>query len=137
MLYAEIVSGLWIGEVDLMYNKKFLNDNLITIVVNCTIDYQFPEFPGIEKVRLPLSDNLYHNLDTFRQSKDKLLSFIDQALDNHNILIVCYDGKTISPFLVSLYLIQYGGITKENVRKIIQSKNKDITMDFGVNLLNL
>ena len=24
MLYTEILSGLWIGDVDLMYNKKFI-----------------------------------------------------------------------------------------------------------------
>jgi len=27
MLYVEIISGLWIGNVDTMYNKKFIEDN--------------------------------------------------------------------------------------------------------------
>jgi hypothetical protein len=137
MLYAEVISGLWICDIDLIYNKKFLQDNDIGIIINCTTNYHFPDFKNIQKVRLPLSDNLFHNLDTLRDSKDKILLFIDQALDDYNIMIACYDGKTISPFLISLYLIHYGGISKDNIRKIIQSKNTEISMDYGVNLLDL
>ena len=41
MLYTEILSGLWIGDIDLMYNKKFIDDNQIQVIINCTMDYQF------------------------------------------------------------------------------------------------
>ena len=73
MLYTEILSGLWIGDVDLMYNKKFIGDNQIEVIINCTMDYQFSEIQGITNIRIPLPHNLYNSLDTLRQNKHKIL----------------------------------------------------------------
>jgi len=137
MLYTEVISGLWIGDIDIMYNKKFITDNAITIIINCTINYKFSDHPNVQNVRIPLSDNLYHNLDTLRQSKDKILTFIDTSLTSHNMLISCYDGKTLSPFLISLYLIRYGGLPKDKIKKVIQSKNTQVSMDYDLELLDL
>lgn len=137
MLYVEIISGLWIGNVDTMYNKKFIEENKITIILNCTTNYKFSDYPDTNNIRLPLSDNIYHNIDTLRQNKDKVLTFIDDSLNDNNILISCYDGKTISPFIISLYLIKYGGISKDKIKKVIQSKNTNISMDYDLDLLDL
>ena len=137
MLYVEIISGLWIGNVDTMYNKKFIEDNKITIILNCTTNYKFSDYPDTKNIRIPLSDNIYNNIDTLRQNKDKVLTFIDDSLNDNNILLCCYDGKTISPFIVSLYLIKYGGISKDKIKKVIQSKNTNISMDYDLDLLDL
>jgi len=137
MLYVEILSGLWIGDIDMIYNKKFLQDNNITVIINCTINYQFNDLSDIKNIRVPLSDNLWNNIDTLRNNKDKILTFIDESLENNNILIACYDGKTLSPFIISLYLIEYGNISKDEIKKIIQSKNTQISMDYELSLLDL
>lgn len=137
MLYAEILSGLWIGDIDIMYNKKFLQDNNITIILNCTINFQFTDLPTIKNIRIPLSDDLWNNIDTIRNHKDKILTFIDESLESNNILLCCYDGKTISPFIVSLYLMKYGEINKDKLKQIILSKNTDISMDYDLSLLDL
>ena len=131
------MSGLWIGDVDIMYNKKFLQDNGITIIINCTINYQFNNLPTIKNIRLPLSDSLWGNIDTLKQYKHKIITFIDDSLESHNILIACYDGKTLSPFIISLYLLEYGNILKEDIKKIIQSKNMNISMEYDLSLLDL
>jgi protein-tyrosine phosphatase len=137
MLYTEILSGLWIGDIDIMYNKKFIEDNQIKLIINCTIDYKFSENNDVQNVRLPLPNNLYNSIDTLRQNKDKILNFIDSNLENHHILICCVDGTTISPFIVSLYLVKYGEIDKSEIKKIIQSKNQVVSMDFDLSLLDL
>jgi len=137
MLYVEILSGLWIGDVDVMYNKKFIEDNNITIIVNCTINYKFYDLSNIQNIRIPLSDNLYHNIDQLRTHKDKILKFIDDSLEDNNIIIACYDGKIISPFIVSLYLMKYGEINKDKLKQIILSKNTQISMDYDLGLLDL
>ena len=90
MLYVEIISGLWIGNVDTMYNKKFIEDNKITIILNCTTNYKFSDYPDTKNIRIPLSDSIYHNIDTLRQNKDKVLTFIDDSLNDNNILLCCY-----------------------------------------------
>ena len=137
MVYVEIISGLWIGNVDMMYNKKFLQDNQITLVINCTHNFKFSDLPNIQNVRIPLSDNLMNNIDQLRIHKDKILTFIDSSLEQHNILLCCYDGITNSPFIVSLYLLKYGDITKDKIKRIIQSKSTEISMDYDLDLLDL
>ena len=137
MLYTEVLSGLWIGDIDIMYNKKFIEDNQIKLIINCTIDYKFSEHLGVQNVRIPLPNNLYNSIDTIKQNKDKILNFIDSNLENNHILICCVDGIIISPFIVSLYLIKYGEIEKSEIKKIIQSKNKAVSMDFDLSLLDL
>ena len=118
-------------------NKKFIEDNQISMVFNCTSTYKFSEYAGVQNIRIPLSDNLYHNLDQLRIHKNKILTSIDDALDSHNVLICCYDGKTLSPFLISLYLMKYGDIPKDKVKQIILSKNTNISMDYDISLLDL
>ena len=137
MVYVEIISGLWIGTVDMMYNKAFLKDNQITLIFNCTQDYKFTDDTTIKNIRIPLSDNLMNTIDKIRVHKDKILSSIDTSLETHNILVCCYDGITNSPFIVSLYLLNYGGIAKDNIKKIIQSKHTGISMDYDIDLLDL
>ena len=137
MLYTEVLSGLWIGDIDIMYNKKFLEDNQIKLIINCTIDYKFSEHVGVQNVRIPLPNNLYNSIDTLRQNKDKILNFIDSNLENNHILICCADSIIISPFIASLYLVKYGEIEKSEIKKIIQSKNQAVSMDFDLSLLDL
>ena len=137
MLYTEVLSGLWIGDIDIMYNKKFIEDNQIKLIINCTIDYKFSEHVGVQNVRIPLPNNLYNSIDTIKQNKDKILTFIDSNLENNHILICCVDGINISPFIASLYLIKYGEIDKSEIKKIIQSKHQSVSMDFDLSLLDL
>lgn len=137
MLYTEVLSGLWIGDIDIMYNKKFIEDNKIKLIINCTIDYKFSEHVGVQNVRIPLPNNLYNSIDTIKQNKDKILTFIDSNLENNHILICCVDGTNISPFIASLYLVKYGEIDKSEIKKIIQSKNQAVSMDFDLSLLDL
>lgn len=137
MVYVEIISGVWIGNIDMMYNKKFIIDNSIDIIINCTLNFKPKEYPNIKNFRIPLTDILIQNIDTIRNNKDKILSFIDDSLNDNNILICCYDGVTISPFIISLYLINYGNIDKHKIKQIIRSKNTKITMDYDLSLLDL
>jgi len=137
MLYTEVLSGLWIGDIDIMYNKKFIEDNQIKLIINCTIDFKFSEYGGVQNVRIPLPNNLYNSIDMIRQNKDKILTFIDSNLENNHILICCVDGIIISPFIVSLYLVKYGEIDKSEIKKIIQSKNEAVSMEFDLSLLDL
>ncbi len=137
MLYTEVLSGLWIGDIDIMYSNKFIVDNQIKLIINCTVDYKFSDHKDVQNIRIPLPNNLYNSIDTIRQHKDKILTFIDSNLENKHILICCLDGTMISPFIVSLYLIKYGGIETSEIKKIIQSKNQAVSMDFDLSLLDL
>jgi len=127
---TEIISGLWIGDINDSFNKDFLKDNFISIMINCTTNYDFPDL-NVKKIRLPLSNDLTPDKDLMLliKNKDKILDFIFQNIELKNIFVYCYDGKLISPLIVALFLIYKGGISKDNIRSILKSKNQNISLD--------
>ena len=64
-MLTELLSGLWISDINYAYNEDFFKDNLINIVINCTIDQAFLDLPKIKKLRIPLSSNLEPNKDLY------------------------------------------------------------------------
>lgn len=130
---TEIISGLWIGDIDDAFNNTFLKDNNITILINCTLNYTFPNIK-INKLRIPISSNLtpLKDMILLKKNKDKILKYLYENLNNSSILIYCYDGLIISPLIVSLFLIKYGNISKDNIRSILKSKNQKIILDIDL-----
>ena len=136
MFYCEVVSGLWVADVDILYSKRFYKDNMIEMVFNCTYDYSFPDIDSIQKIRIPVTEQLKKDGD-FQKLNDSLFKILDLIHENtpdKNILFVCYDGKNVSALLVALYLIKYGGIKKQNIKQIMKSKNDEFSLDYEFSL---
>lgn len=130
MFYCELLSGLWIGDTDILKNKKFIDDNNINIILNCTEMFDFPEIKNIKKLRIPFSPIRESNSDIFliREKKDKVINLIKNNIDKNNILIVCYNGKSISPFIVSLYIASESKLDIKSIYNILLSKNKELEL---------
>ena len=135
---TEILSGLWIGDINDSLNKNFIKDNMIYILINCTTNYEFIDTIETKKIRIPISYNLTPERDQLliQQNKDKIMEYIFKNIEKHNILIFCYDGLKISPLIASLFLIKYGGISKDDVRNIMRSKNKNLCLDVDLSKFN-
>lgn len=136
-MYAnELLSGLWIGDTDILNSKKFMTDNSIDIILNCTQLFDFPDLDNLQKVRLPFSNDKNSDTDLMllRQNKDKILSFIHDNIDYKNILIVCYDGKSISPFIVYLYIAEYSKIDKRSIYNIMLTKDSNLSLWYDLSL---
>jgi len=135
MYTNELISGLWIGDTDILNSKKFMTDNQIDIIFNCTQLFDFPDL-DIQKIRLPFSNDKNSDTDLMllRQNKNKLLSFIHDNINDKNILIVCYDGKSISPFLVYLYIAEYSKIDKRSIYNIMLTKDSNLSLWFDLSL---
>ena len=131
----ELLSGLWIGDTDILNSKKFMTDNQIDIILNCTQLFDFPDL-DIQKIRLPFSNDKNSDTDLMllRQNKDKILSFINDNINDKNILIVCYDGKSISPFLVYLYIAEYSKIDKRSIYNIMLTKDSNLSLWYDLSL---
>lgn len=134
----EILSGLWIGDVNDSLNKSFIKDNIIKIIINCTTTYGFIDTIELKKIRIPISDNLTPERDQIfiNNNKDKILDYIKENLEEKNILIFCYDGLKISPLIIALFLIKYGGVNKDDIRSIMRSKNPKICLDIDLSKFN-
>ena len=135
-MYAnELLSGLWIGDTDILNSKKFMTDNHIDIILNCTQLFDFPDL-DIQKIRLPFSNDKNSDTDLMllRQNKNKILSFIHDNINDKNILIVCYDGKSISPFIVYLYIAEYSKIDKRSIYNIMLTKDSNLSLWYDLSL---
>ena len=135
-MLTEILSGLWIGNLNDAYNEEFYNDNLISIAINCTFEQGFLDLPNIKKIRVPVTDKLDPNRDLvlLKNNMDKILDFIDEKIDENNIFVYCYNGLTVSPLIVALYMIKKGNISKDDIRDILKSKNNNICLDFDLSM---
>ena len=135
---VEIISGLWIGNINDSFNTTLLQDNNITIFINCTTNYGFMDKLEGKRIRIPLSSNLDPKTDLvfLRDKKNNILDYIFKNIENHNILIYCYDGLNISPLIVSLFLMEYGKISKDDIRSILRSKNNKIILDIDLSIFS-
>jgi hypothetical protein len=133
---TEIISGLWISNIDGSFDNNFLKDNNISILINCTVNYGFPDL-NIKKLRIPLTNILTPDKDIFllKRNKEKIINYIYENINFSNILIYCYDRLLISPLIISLFLIDKGGISKDNIRSILKSKNDNIIIDVDLSEL--
>ena len=130
---TEIISGLWIGSINDAYSSDFYNDNNINIAINCTSDQGFLNRNDIHKVRIPLS-NTNNSVYELTGKIDKILDFIYESLLEKNIFIYCYNGITVSPLIVGLFMIKYGNISKDLIRDILRSKNPNICIDIDLGM---
>tara|TARA_B100000161_G_C33424777_1_gene357248 strand:+ start:136 stop:549 length:414 start_codon:yes stop_codon:yes gene_type:complete len=133
---TEIISGLWIGSINDSYNKEFYYDNKINIVINCTNDQAFLNLDHLKKIRIPISNipDINNDIYLLNQNKEKILKFINESIEENNIFIYCYNGITISPLIVALYMIKYGKISTDIIKDILKSKNSNIVIDFDLNM---
>ena len=133
---TEILSGLWIGNINDIYNKEFYLDNNINIAINCTKDQAFLDLENLKKIRIPLSNDIKNDMHILSIKKDNIIDFIHKSLEENNIFIYCYNGLTVSALIVALYMIKYGNISKDNIRAILRSKNNNILLEYDLGIFN-
>ena len=138
MFFCEILSGLWIGDTDIMLSKKFLTENDIKIIINFTIDMGFPESDEITKIRIPVSEQLKYSNDTMKLNANlnDIFQIIKDNTDKNNILLVCYDGKNVSALVSALYIVKYSSISKDNIRQILNSKCEQLSLDHELSVFD-
>tara|TARA_B100000683_G_C12489022_1_gene553985 strand:+ start:889 stop:1302 length:414 start_codon:yes stop_codon:yes gene_type:complete len=137
MLFCEILSGLWISDIEMLNKDEFLKDNLITIVINCTIDHNFPNVKN--KLRFPISPMFHENdLILFKNNINKILDYIHSNIDTNNILVCCYDGINISTLIIGLYIKKYcQNIPLSDIPKIISSKNTNLIIPYDLSIFKI
>jgi len=101
--FNNIISGqVWLGNYKAALDPKFIKDNNISVIINCSVDLPFifnlidPAEHGISKLetyRIPVYDSLLeHDIYIMEQYLHKVLPFLLKKLlkEKKNILIHCY-----------------------------------------------
>ena len=137
-MLTEYLQGIYVSDINTAFDKTIYQKYNIDIVINCTIDFGFLDL-NVKKIRIPLSNDLNYHTDIklLNQNLNKILSFINDNYIEHNILLCCYDGLTISPIIVGLFISKYGKIPINQIKNILKSKNKDIIIELDLSIFNL
>ena len=135
-MITEIMHGIFISDLNTSYNSDIYGKYNISIVINCTENGIF-NTKIKKKIRIPLSNVNNSNKDVLLIKKyiNTILEFIKSEFLNNNILICCYDGLTISPLIVALFIMKYGNIDPCDIINIFQSKNDKISLDYDLEYL--
>jgi dual specificity MAP kinase phosphatase len=117
-----ILPGLWLGNGKASLDDKFLRDNKIHAVFNCTKDLPFHSSVN-RRFRVPVDDNLRQ--EEIRNMELWSFETIYKLTKEHkqgNVLVHCYAGMQRSAAVVAMYLIAKYGMTKEQVIPFIKGK---------------
>jgi dual specificity MAP kinase phosphatase len=117
-----ILPGLWLGNGKASLDDKFLRDNKIHSVFNCTKDLPFHSSVN-RRFRVPVDDNLRQ--EEIRNMELWSFETIYKLTKEHKqgaVLVHCYAGMQRSAAVVAMYLIAKYGMTKEQVIPFIKGK---------------
>jgi len=117
----EILPGLWLGNRIAALNDRWLKQQEITVVFNCTKDLPFS--PVIKKqYRLPVDDNLkaeeIRNMTLW--SHEAVYKVLAEYNKNQKVLVHCAAGMQRSATVVGMLLIALKGMTWQQVINYIQ-----------------
>ena len=137
MYYLEILSGLWIGDSEIMNQKKFIEENHIDIVYNCTDIYDFPD-SDVTKIRLPFSSAIgEQNISLIQNNHRKITKHIHEHIEHSNIFIGCPDGKCIAPLIVAIYILHYGSLNPKSIYEMLLTKDSSLSLWCDLSLFHL
>ena len=117
----EILPGLWLGNRIAALNDRWLKQQEISVVFNCTKDLPFS--PVIKKqYRLPVDDNL--KAEEIRSmtlwSHEAVYKVLAEYNKNQKVLVHCAAGMQRSATVVGMLLIALKGMTWQQVINYIQ-----------------
>ena len=117
-----IIPGLWLGNSTASMDEKFLKENKIQSVFNCTKDLPFHSNIR-RRFRVPIDDNLRHeeirNLELW---SFEAIYKLTKEHKNGNVLVHCYAGMQRSAAVVAIFLIANYKMKKDDVISFIKNK---------------
>lgn len=122
----KIANHLWLGNYLAAKDLKFLKDNNIKLVVNCSNNIDnFYEGTNIQiqYIRIPVDDSLLKKdfiiMMNYLPAVTQIINYVIQ--NNQNVLVHCYAGMQRSACVVAAYLMYYHKIKLYDAILYIQS----------------
>ena len=137
-MLIEYIQGIYSSDITESLHHEIYKKYNIDIVINCTQLHGFVDL-SIKKVRIPVSNdlNFHTDIQILQKNLPTLLEFIYNNFVYHNILIVCETGQTVSPIIIALFMVKYGKIKLSDIKKILKSKNDDISIELDLSIFRI
>lgn len=135
MIATEIIPNLWIGDIRSALDLDFLERSRISVIINCTTKYPFPEWNSTQ-IRLSIRDRgIKEDIDCMYTYLVKTVPIIYKLLSKgERILIHCYAGCHRSVTLVLGFLIRYADMNVQEAIDTLQSKWGRVGLNFSQSL---
>ncbi|XP_070701728.1 dual specificity protein phosphatase 18 [Pempheris klunzingeri] len=127
MSVSQITPTLFLSGADAPLNAALVSQKGITLIVNATLSHACPAYPGVECVRVPVSD-----LPSARLG-DHFDRVAERIHGNHagGTLVHCAVGMSRSPALVMAYLMRYRGVTLCQAHRWVQESRPYVRLNVG------
>uniref|UniRef100_A0A665V4W6 Si:ch1073-184j22.2 n=1 Tax=Echeneis naucrates TaxID=173247 RepID=A0A665V4W6_ECHNA len=127
MSVSQITPTLFLSGADAALNAALVSRKGITLIVNATLSHACPAYPGVECVRVPVSDLPSARLgDHF----DRVAERIHENRAG-GTLVHCAAGMSRSPALVMAYLMRYRGVTLRQAHRWVQDSRPHVRLNTG------
>ncbi|KAG7246178.1 hypothetical protein CRUP_014058 [Coryphaenoides rupestris] len=127
MSVSEVTPTLFLGGADASLNDALLRRKRITLIVNATVSHPSPAHPGVECVRVAVSDLPTAPLgDHF----DRVAARIHGNRSGAT-LVHCAAGLSRSPALVMAYLMRYRGATLGHAHAWVRQTRPHVRLNAG------
>ena len=119
----QILPNLWLGNARAAANEKFLKENNIQVVFNCTKDLPFHSSIK-RRYRVPVDDNLQEseirNMELW--SYEIAIKMIQEYKANRTIFVHCHAGMQRSPAAIAFFLMALYGMSAEQAMSFLRER---------------
>ncbi|XP_071755033.2 dual specificity protein phosphatase 18 [Centroberyx gerrardi] len=127
MSVSQITPTLFLGGADASLNPALVSLKRITLIVNATLSHACPVYPGVECVRVPVSDLPSARLgDHFDRVAERI-----HGNRAGGTLVHCAAGMSRSPALVMAYLMRYRGVTLRQAHRWVRDSRPVVRLNAG------
>lgn len=127
MVLSQITATLFLSGAEAPLNAALVSQKGITLIINATLCHACPAYPGVECVRIPVSDLPTANLGThFERVAERI-----HGNRAGGTLVHCVAGMSRSPALVMAYLMRYRGVTLRQAHHWVQESRPYIRLNAG------
>lgn len=127
MALSQITPTLFLSGADAPLNAALVSKKGITLIVNATLSHACPTYPGVECLRVPVSDLPSARLgDHF----DRVAEHIHGNRAG-GTLVHCAAGMSRSPALVMAYLMRYRGVTLQQAHRWVRESRPYVRLNAG------
>ncbi|KAF1383151.1 hypothetical protein PFLUV_G00128320 [Perca fluviatilis] len=127
MSVSQITPTLFLSGADAPLNAALMSQKRITLIVNATLSHASPAYPGVECVRVPVSDLPSARLgDHFDRVAERI-----HGNRAGGTLVHCAVGMSRSPALVMAYLMRYRGVTLGQAHRWVQDSRPFVRLNAG------
>ena len=121
-----IINNMYLGDTNAAGNETYLEENNITVVVNCASGYS-SNYKRLKSLELNLKDYPTENLFP---KFDVAYKFVKEYKEN-NILIHCLQGKSRSPSFVIFYLMKEKRWDYDTCMNFVKEKRPIVSPNAG------